>query len=89
MTMPFSRLRPGVFRKTTGNTTSDDSVVKGKQKESDTESVVSSIKTTHAESSSQHPEEELPTEDAQRGVKKAEAVTLTWSKTTLIAVFVK
>lgn len=33
--------------------------------------------------------QELPTEDAQRGVKDFEAVTLTWSKSTLIAVFIK
>ncbi|KAG2207990.1 hypothetical protein INT46_010356, partial [Mucor plumbeus] len=32
--------------------------------------------------------QELPTEDAQRGVKDFEAVTLTWSKSTLIAVFI-
>lgn len=32
---------------------------------------------------------ERPTENAQKGVKEVEAVTLTWSKTTLIAVFVK
>ncbi len=30
-----------------------------------------------------------PTEDAQRGVQRAEAVTLAWSKPYLIAVFVK
>ncbi|RMD41086.1 hypothetical protein DV735_g4059, partial [Chaetothyriales sp. CBS 134920] len=34
------------------------------------------------------PEDELPAEDAQRGVQNAEAITLTWSKPTLIAVFV-
>lgn len=32
---------------------------------------------------------ELPTEDAQRGVHDVEAVTLTWTKTTLVAVFLK
>lgn len=32
---------------------------------------------------------ELPTEDTQQGVKELEAVTLSWTKTTLIAVFVK
>ncbi|GAN08644.1 conserved hypothetical protein [Mucor ambiguus] len=31
---------------------------------------------------------ERPTEDAQKGVKEVEAVTLTWSRTTLIAVFI-
>ncbi|RMZ78843.1 hypothetical protein DV738_g3683, partial [Chaetothyriales sp. CBS 135597] len=34
------------------------------------------------------PETELPAEDAQRGVQDAEAVTLTWSKGTLITVFI-
>lgn len=32
---------------------------------------------------------ELPTQDAQRGVHDVEAVTLTWTKTTLVAVFLK
>jgi len=31
---------------------------------------------------------ELPTEDAQKGVQTIEAVTLTWSKPSLIAVFI-
>jgi hypothetical protein len=31
----------------------------------------------------------LPDEDAQRGVQDIEAVTLSWSKTALIAVFIK
>lgn len=35
------------------------------------------------------PKQGLPAEDAQQGVKDFEAVTLTWSKTTLIAVFLK
>ena len=32
---------------------------------------------------------EVPTEDTQQGVKDVEAVTLSWTKTMLIAVFVK
>lgn len=32
---------------------------------------------------------EVPTEDLQQGVKNVEAVTLSWTKTMLIAVFVK
>lgn len=32
--------------------------------------------------------EELVSEDAQRGVQNVEAVTLTWSKNSLIAVFI-
>ncbi|KAI8066498.1 major facilitator superfamily domain-containing protein [Gongronella butleri] len=47
------------------------------EKEVDTESVAS-----------QPPiDNQVPTEDAQRGVKDVEAITLTWSKPTLIAVF--
>lgn len=32
---------------------------------------------------------EVPTEDLQQGVKDVEAVTLSWTKTMLIAVFAK
>lgn len=32
---------------------------------------------------------DAPTEEAQRGVQNVEAVTLTWSKKSLIAVFIK
>lgn len=34
-------------------------------------------------------QDQLPTQDAQRGVHDVEAVTLTWTKTTLVAVFLK
>lgn len=51
--------------------------------ELDVESIVST------ENHDDGPKIELPTEDAQKGVKDVEAVTLTWSKTTLIAVFAK
>lgn len=34
------------------------------------------------------PELERPTEDAQRGVQNVEAVTLTWSKRSLVLVFI-
>lgn len=34
-----------------------------------------------------HPD--LPSEELQRGVQTVEAVTLTWTKTTLVAVFMK
>lgn len=34
-------------------------------------------------------EDRRPSEDAQQGVQDVEAVTLTWTKGTLIAVFVK
>lgn len=32
--------------------------------------------------------EDVPTDDAQRGIQDVEAVTLTWSKPSLIAVFI-
>lgn len=32
---------------------------------------------------------DLPTEDAQRGVRTVEAITLTWTKGSLICVFIK
>jgi hypothetical protein len=35
------------------------------------------------------PTTELPSEELQRGVKDVEAVTLSWSKKTLVAVFIK
>lgn len=35
------------------------------------------------------PAAELPTEDAQRGVQNVEAITLTWSKKALVAIFIK
>ncbi|CAO3599335.1 unnamed protein product [Absidia cylindrospora] len=41
-----------------------------------------------SEKNSVHTNNERPEEDAQRGVQEVEAVTLTWSKTTLIAVFI-
>jgi hypothetical protein len=42
-----------------------------------------------AEDAVANPEDEIPAEDAQRGVHEVEAVTLTWSKASLIAVFIK
>lgn len=44
---------------------------------------------TTARNSNDEPQPELPSEELQRGVQNVEAVTLTWSKTTLVAVFLK
>ena len=44
---------------------------------------------TTAGNSNGEPQPELPSEELQRGVQNVEAVTLTWSKTTLVAVFLK
>lgn len=35
------------------------------------------------------PQPEVPSEELQRGVQNVEATTLAWSKTTLVAVFLK
>lgn len=35
------------------------------------------------------PQVDVPSEEAQRGVQDVEAVTLTWSKVALIAIFLK
>jgi hypothetical protein len=42
---------------------------------------------SHEKGSEHNPER--PSEDVQRGVKNIEATTLTWTKRTLIAVFIK
>lgn len=45
--------------------------------------------TTNEDLAVEAPEKDiLPSEDAQRGVQQVEAVTLTWSKPSLIAVFI-
>lgn len=44
---------------------------------------------TTAGNSNGEPQTELPSEELQRGVQDVEAVTITWSKTTLVAVFLK
>ncbi|ORZ12414.1 major facilitator superfamily domain-containing protein [Absidia repens] len=50
------------------------------KKELDAESIAPSV-------GNKEPQSELPSENVQRGVQDVEAVTLTWSKATLIAVF--
>lgn len=35
------------------------------------------------------PQQDLPNEEAQRGVQDVEAMALTWSKLTLIGIFLK
>ncbi|KAI9255095.1 major facilitator superfamily domain-containing protein [Phascolomyces articulosus] len=82
----FSRLRPAVFGTSTTKPT-EDTIPNEKQKELDAESAVSSP-TQDDNEQTQQSEEERPDNEAQRGVQRAEAVTLTWSKPTLIAVFI-
>lgn len=64
------------------NQVSMDNVGEGKQDPTVVERGATDIETEENQS-------QLPGEDLQRGVQDVEAVTLTWSKKALIAVFVK
>ncbi|KAJ8653435.1 hypothetical protein O0I10_010871 [Lichtheimia ornata] len=74
----LSGLRSAIRRSSTDK--EDASMPEKSRKELDTESVVPSV-------NDESQPEQLAT-DAQRGVQDVEAVTLTWSKPTLIAVFI-
>lgn len=80
----FSKLRPRFLRQAVEE---PDSTLPT------TDVALGEDKTAAATSSTQDPaslnkDPELPTEDAQRGVQQVEAVTLTWSKKSLVAVFI-
>ncbi|CDH49602.1 mfs siderophore iron [Lichtheimia corymbifera JMRC:FSU:9682] len=74
----LSGLRSAIRRSSTDK--EDASMPEKSRKELDTESVVPSV--------NDESQPEQPSTDAQRGVQDVEAVTLTWSKPTLIAVFI-
>ncbi|KAI9488892.1 major facilitator superfamily domain-containing protein [Zychaea mexicana] len=78
--MPFLSQFRAAIRRSSADDAAADSYVEEKKKDLDAESVVAS--NGNGES---HPER--PSEDVQRGVRDVEAVTLTWSKPMLIAVF--
>lgn len=87
----FAKLRPA-FRRTTTDDVAESSIGmapvednKGNEVVTDTTVASRSSETPRSEL----PETDLPTEDAQEGVKAVEAVTLAWTKTTLIMVFCK
>lgn len=61
-----------------------DPIIEGNEKNSEDPA----IGTTGTDSNDEL-QQELPAQDAQRGVHDVEAVTLTWTKTTLVAVFLK
>ena len=89
----LSRFRP-LFRRG-GAEDSDPSVVTtGSAPNEKTPTVTGNIDTispdnANGEPTTEQPEKDLlPTEDAQRGVQQVEAVTLTWTKPYLIAVFI-
>lgn len=71
--------RSAIRRTSTGDVNAS---VAEKDKELDTETVIRT-------DSDDKPQGDRPSEDVQRGVQEVEAVTLTWSKPTLIAVFIK
>ncbi|KAH6876433.1 major facilitator superfamily domain-containing protein [Thelonectria olida] len=84
----LNRLRPGLSR--TGNTTSHSS-------DGEEPVAISTLANSDKDPASKSPEDGLqgdavddtvPTQDAQGGVQDIEAVTLTWSKQSLIGVFI-
>lgn len=80
----FLKLRDALRRTPTNNTVTSVAVnpVEVNEKNPATDD-------TTADNSNGEKQSELPSEDLQRGVRNVEAVTLTWSKTTLVAVFLK
>lgn len=82
----FAKLRPSFRRTETEDVSTSPvamtSVEEDKRDPATTEAAIAS--SSQAESQT-----ELPDEDLQRGVQDVEAVTLNWSKGSLIAVFIK
>jgi hypothetical protein len=79
------------FRSTFRRTTTDDTInqvatATAEENKTDPTTVESGPASKEAGDLSS---EELPGEDLQRGVQDVEAVTLSWSKASLIAVFIK
>lgn len=84
----LSRLRPGFQQRATediGNPSTETPIM------SDSQKLVSNAAqdASSGDDKSQLPSSQLPDEDAQRGVKNAEGIALTWSKKSLIWVFIK
>lgn len=83
----FPKLRPG-FRRTmtdeAGTSVAMSSMSTAEKNKKDTASAAVTESNDNEESQVQR-----PSEDVQRGVQDVEAVTLTWSKTSLILVFLK
>lgn len=83
----FSRFRPGFARQSTDlndqstTTTTNDANSAEKTPETNAEAA--------AVEEGAEKDNDRPNEDAQRGVRQVEAVTLTWSKWSLIAIFIK
>ncbi|KAL4922073.1 major facilitator superfamily-domain-containing protein [Aspergillus aurantiobrunneus] len=78
-----SRLRSAFRRRTTDDDVSPVAVTEPQVNKTDVPLGPVAQNTTGA-----NPEEEVPAEHTQRGVHDVEAVTLTWTKASLIAVFV-
>lgn len=83
----FSRFKPDFLRKKEETATVDNSLpLDDKHATTVSGDGISST----PEPASDDPEKDVvPAEDAQRGVQQVEAVTLTWTKPYLIAVFFK
>lgn len=81
----FSRFRPG-FRRTP--TDLNDQSATMKEVDSAEKTPGTNTEAAIAEGG-EAPVNDRPNEDAQRGVRMVEAITLTWSKRSLIAIFIK
>jgi hypothetical protein len=88
MAAGLSRFRPGFRRAATDN--NDQSVIMkdgdSAQKTPETDTKTAALDEVDNDGRTAM---DRPDEDAQRGVRMVEAVTLTWSKKALIAVFIK
>jgi hypothetical protein len=82
----FSRFRAAVRRASTEDVDVNVSASEKKEIELD---ALDAESITPTKGKEETPQLERPSEDVQRGVQEVEAVTLTWSRATLIAVFIK
>ena len=84
--MPVSsRLRSALWRRATDESITPVAVAETQQSKTD----ASPESGVQPQATDVKPEDERPTENTQHGVQGVEAVTLSWSKRTLIAVFIK
>lgn len=77
------------LRAASGRTPSDNTVTSAAVNTVEVNEKNPAIDYTTAGNNNGEPQPELPSEELQRGVQNVEAVTLAWSKKTLVAVFLK
>ena len=84
----LSRLRPG-FQRTATDDIGGTSTEVNNMSDSQKQASAATNDASSGDDKSHEPTPYLPDEDAQRGVKMAEGIALTWSKKSLIWVFIK